>query len=134
MGTRLIIGAILTSLGFITIALCYLGARNPKEPRWTDDMIMESFIIPLAIGALLTGPMLLGEAFFVHGDTLTPYDSTVALSILAAGVAILFMMRIPKRVAAYDALRNAAELQKPAGDRKKREKTGVSTNTLGQGA
>lgn len=128
MGTRFIIGAIFTVLGFLTIAAGYLGSRNPKEPKWASDMMMGTFIIPLAIGGLVLGPMLLGEALLLHGDLLTSYDIMVALSILVAGVVTLIMMRIPKRIKAYEALRQAAELLQP-------EQTTMSKNdTLSQGA
>ncbi len=38
-------------------------------------------------------------------------DIIVALGILAAGAIILFMMRIKKRVASYDALLNTPEFR-----------------------
>lgn len=128
MGTRLIIGAIFTVLGIITFAVCYLGSRNPKEPKWTSDTIMGSVIIPLVIGSIVMGPMLMGEALLIHSDLLTSYDIMIALSILVAGIVTLIMMRIPKRIKAYEALHNVAELPKP-------EETRVSrNNTLSQGA
>ncbi len=127
MGTRLIIGAIFTSLGFITIAVCYLGSRNPKEPKWASDTIMGTFIIPFAIGSIVMGPMLLGEALFLHSDLLSSSDITVSLSILVAGIFVLFMMRIPKHIEAYEALRKAAERQKPEDARVSKD------NTLRQG-
>lgn len=133
MGTRLIIGAVLTISGFITIAICYLGSNNPKQPKWTSEMIMGSFIIPLAIGGMVMGPMLLGEAFLVNRASLTSFDITVALSILVAGVVILLMMRIPKRVAAYNAQRNLADLEKTGEERKSTAKSGASGNPVGQG-
>lgn len=132
MGTRLIIGAILTVAGFIIIAICYLGSRNPSKPRWTSEIIMGSFIIPLSIGGMVMGPMLMGEAMWVNGDSLTSFDTTVAFSILAAGVIILLMMRIPKRAAAYDALSSAAE--KMEDKRQRTEMPDVSDNSIGQGA
>lgn len=127
MGTRLVIGAFFTVLGFITFAVCYLGSRNPKEPKWTSDTIMGSVLIPLVIGSIVMGLMLMGEALLIHSDLLTSYDITVALSILVAGIVTLIMMRIPKRIKAYEALCKAAELPKP-------EETRVSKdNTLSQG-
>lgn len=134
MGTRLIIGAILTFAGFITIAICYLGSNNPKQPKWTSEMIMGSFIIPLAIGGMVLGPMLLGEGFWVNRAFLTSFDITVALSILVAGVMILLMMRIPKRIAAYNAQRNPADLESSGKERKSKAKSGASNNPVRQGA
>jgi hypothetical protein len=134
MGTRLIAGAILTILGFITIAICYLGSNNPKQPKWTSEMFMGSFIIPLAIAGMVMGPMLLVEAFWLNRASLTSYDITVALSILVAGVVILLMMRIPKRVAAYNAQQNLADLEKTGKERKSMAKSGASGNPAGQRA
>ena len=134
MGTRLIIGAILTVVGFISIVICYLGERNPRKPIWTSEMIMGSFIIPFSIGMIVMGPMLLAEGFLIHRDLLSSTDETVALSILAAGIATIFLMRISKRVAKYEVMRDAMELQKPEEAQVHSQTPGAPMSPLGQGA
>src|SRR3990172_12930402 len=61
MNARLIVGALATAAGFIGIAISYLGARNPREPKWAGEMIMGSFIVPLSLGGIVLGLMLLLE-------------------------------------------------------------------------
>ncbi|MBU1566045.1 MAG: hypothetical protein KJ630_10500 [Proteobacteria bacterium] len=106
MSGRLIIGAILLAVSVVSIAICYLGARNPREPKWADDTIMGNFIIPLAVGGIFMGPMFLGEAFLGNLDLLSTMDMIIAFGILGAGVLVIFLLRIKKRVAEYDVLRN----------------------------
>ena len=110
MDTRLILGALVTVLSIITIAICYLAERNPRKPFWAGENFMAN-IIALTVGGIVLGPMLLAEAFLVNLDMLSNMDIMVALAILAAGVIILFMMRIKKRVASYDALLNTPEFR-----------------------
>ena len=112
MNTRLILGALITVLSIIVLAICYLGERNPRKSFWTSENYMAN-IIALLVGGIVIGPMLLAEAFLVNLDMLSSMDIMVALGILASGAIILFMMRIKKRVAAYDALLNTPEFRKP---------------------
>ena len=110
MNTRLILGALITVLSIIIMAFCYLGERNPRKSFWTSENYMAN-IIAFTVGGIVLGPMLLVEAFLVNLDMLTGMDIMVALGILASGAIILFMMRIKKRVAAYDALLNTPEFR-----------------------
>jgi hypothetical protein len=110
MNTRLILGALITVLSIIVLAICYLGERNPRKSFWTSENYMAN-IIALLVGGIVIGPMLLAEAFLVNLDMLSRTDIMVALGILASGAIILFMMRIKKRVAAYDALLNTPEFR-----------------------
>lgn len=109
MSTRLFVGAVITVMSFLSIAICYLGTRNPRAPKWADDTIMGSFILPLATGGLFMGPLFIGEVLLGNLELLSIADMCIALGIFAAGILILFMMRIKKRVAEYDALRNTPE-------------------------
>ena len=110
MGTKLIIGVVLIFLAGIAIAVCYLATRNPRQPKWASDSVIGTVILPLAVGALFMGPMFVGQALF-NRESLSYSDIMVALSVFVAGMIILLLMRIPKRVASYDALRSAAEMQ-----------------------
>ncbi|MFH0784814.1 MAG: hypothetical protein V2B20_23055 [Pseudomonadota bacterium] len=124
MNTRFIIGAVILVMSVVSIAVCYLGARNPREPKWADDSIMGNFIIPLAVGGIFIGPMCLAEALLGNLDLLTTSDVIIALTILGAGVLFIFMLRINKRVAEYDILRNSPEF-------KGREGSANNKKTLG---
>jgi hypothetical protein len=110
MNTRLILGALITVLSIIVLAICYLGERNPRKSFWTSENYMAN-IIAFTVGGIVLGPMLLAEAFLVNLDMLSRVDIMGALGILAAGAIILFMMRIKKRVAAYDALLDTPEFR-----------------------
>lgn len=110
MNMRLILGALITVISIITIAICYLAERNPRKPFWTGETFMSN-IIALTVGGIVLGPMLLAEAFLVNLDMLSRMDIIIALGILAAGAIILFMMRIKKRAASYDALLNTPEFR-----------------------
>lgn len=113
MNTRLILGALITVLSIIVMAVCYLGERNPRKSFWASENYMAN-IIAFTTGGIVLGPMLLAEAFLVNLDMLSSLDIIVALGILASGAIILFMMRIKKRVASYDALLNSPEFKNSA--------------------
>lgn len=110
MNTRLILGALMTVLSIIVLAICYLAERNPRKSFWNSDNFMAN-IIAILVGGIVIGPMLLVEAFLVNLDMLSRMDIFVALGILAAGAIILFLMRIKKRAASYDALLNTPEFR-----------------------
>ena len=112
MNTRLILGALITVLSIIVLAVCYLAERNPRKSFWNSDNYMAN-IIAILVGGIVIGPMLLVEGFLVNLDMLSRMDIIVALGILAAGAIILFMMRIKKRAASYDALLNTPEFRNP---------------------
>ncbi len=131
MGTRLIIGAVLIVLAIIGIAVCYLVTHNPKPPKWASEMFIGSVILPLVVGAIFMGPMLVGEAMLYNFHALDFSDVMVALSILVAGVLALLMIRIPKRLEAYEALRSAVEVPE---ERKKGRKAEPQLGTLRHGA
>lgn len=111
MNTRLILGALITVLSIIILAMCYLGERNPRKPFWTSENYMAN-IIALTVGGIFVGPMLLVETFLVNFDMLSSMDIIAALGIFALGTVILLMMRIKKRVASYDLLLNSPEFGK----------------------
>lgn len=113
MNTRLILGALITVLSIIILAMCYLGERNPRKPFWTGENYMAN-IIALTVGGIFVGPMLLVETLLANFDMLSSMDIIAALGILASGTVILFMMRIKKRVASYDLLLNSPEFSKLA--------------------
>jgi drug/metabolite transporter (DMT)-like permease len=110
MNTRLIWGALLTAAGCIIIAMCYLAARSPRGRKWSDDTLMGGIILPLALGSCVMGMMLIADGFIKNTASTSAYDILLALGILVAGGAVIFMMRIKKRVAAYDAMRKAPEI------------------------
>lgn len=111
MSIRLFVGATIIVLSFISIAICYLAARNPRQPKWATDTVVGSFITPLATGGIFGGAMAMGEALFVNFDLLTTLDLVIAMGILAAGVLFIFMMRIGKRVEEYEAMGNSPEVK-----------------------
>jgi ABC-type enterobactin transport system permease subunit len=102
MGTRIIVGALLTDFAIIIAALMYIGARNPKNTWWGGENAM-NWILPLVTGAIVTGPCLLIEGFIFNFNALGSMDITIGLTILGAGAAILFLMRIPKWLAEFEA-------------------------------
>lgn len=102
MGTRIIVGALMTDISIIIVALLYIGARNPKNPWWANENVM-NWVLPLVTGAIVVGPFLLIEGFVFNLNALGSKDILISLTLLGAGAAILLLMRIPKRVAAYTA-------------------------------
>lgn len=106
MGTRILVGALLTDLSIIIAALLYLGARNPKNPWWAGEQAM-NWILPLVTGGIVVGPFLLIEGFFFNFSSLGATDMVTTATLLGAGVVVLLLMRIPKRVAAYEAQERA---------------------------
>lgn len=114
MDTRLILGAVLLDISIIIFAICYISERMPRKPVWTDEKYM-SFILPLTVGSLAFGLMFTGEAFMSRLSSITFTDISTFLAILAAGVIILFLMRIKKRVAAYAGLEDGAHAMRKGG-------------------
>jgi len=102
MGTRIILGALLTDVSILIAALLYLGARNPKNPKWAGEQVM-TWILPLVTGGIVVGPFLLAEGFIFNFSALGSTEIVTTLVILGVGVGALLLMRIPKRVAAYEA-------------------------------
>ncbi len=102
MGTRIIVGALMTDIAIIIAALMYIGARDPKNPWWANETAM-NWILPLVTGAIVAGPCLLVEGFLYNFSSLGSMDITISLTILGAGAAILFLMRIPKWLAEFEA-------------------------------
>lgn len=106
---KLIIGSILLVIGELVLAVCYLGARNPREPWWTRESVMGQWLVPLALGAAALGTVLvIDEAY--HFTELQFYKGIIALAILGVGVVFTLALRIPKRLKAYDAIRNTPEI------------------------
>ena len=103
MVTRLIFGALLTDLSIILAAFLYLGARNPKNPWWVNDQVM-TWVLPLITGGIVVGPFLLIEGLFFNKTGLAMSDLITTAVILGVGVVFLVLMRIPRRVAAYEAM------------------------------
>ena len=134
MGTRIIVGAVFTVLAFIGIAVCYLVTQYPRRPKWANETVIGSVVLPLVIGAMFMGPMLMGEGLLFNRESLGVSDIAVALSILAAGVVILLLMRIPKRVASLEALGSAAETEERREEGLKAGMSGSQPGTLKHGA
>lgn len=103
MGTRIIVGALMTDISIIIAALLYIGARDPKNPWWANENAM-NWILPLVTGAIVIGPFLLVEGFVFNFNALGSTDIAISLTLLGAAAAILFLMRIPKKVAAFEAV------------------------------
>lgn len=104
MGTGIIVGALMTDISIIIIALLYIGARNPKNPWWVNEHVM-NWILPLVTGVIIVGPLLLVEGFVFNFNALGSTDIIISLTLLGAGAAILLLMHIPKRVATFERLR-----------------------------
>lgn len=102
MGTKIIVGALITDISIIIAALMYIGARNPKNTWWASENAM-NWILPLITGAIVIGPFLLFEGFVYNFNKLGWTDITISLTLLGAAAVILFLMRIPKKVAAFEA-------------------------------
>jgi hypothetical protein len=134
MNVRLIAGALAIAASLVGIAICYLGARNPREPKWAGEMIMGSFLIPLSLGGIILGLMLLLEAIVKNAGMLGLSDIIAVLVILAAGIAVIFMLRIKKRIAAYDALRNTPEFMAMLNKRRAAEEPATPSKPLDHAA
>jgi len=102
MDTRLLVGAACIATGIITIAICYLGARNPRQPIWACEAVMANILVPAIVGSLAIGPMLIAEYLITHGREMKMVDLFLAAVIIAASVVFVKLLRIRKRVAAYE--------------------------------
>ena len=102
MGTRIIVGALMTDFSIIIAALLYIGARDPKNPWWANETAM-NWILPLVTGAIVVGPFLLVEGFVFNFKALGSTSIAICMALLVAGAAILFLMRIPRKVAVFEA-------------------------------
>ena len=102
METRLLVGAACIATGIITIAICYLGARNPRQPKWACEAVMANILVPAIVGCLAIGPMLIAEYIFTRGSEMKLVDLVLAAIIIAASVVCVKLLRIKKRVAAYE--------------------------------
>lgn len=108
MGTNIILGALMTDISLIILALMYVGARNPKNPWWANENVM-NWILPLVTGAIIAGPFLLIEGFIYNFNEIGSTDIAISLTLLGAGAAILLLMRIPKRLAEFEAAERDAQ-------------------------
>lgn len=102
MDLRLLTGASIIWLGVVGCAVCYLGARNPRQPKWAKEFFMANIIIPAIVGGLVVGPMLFIEYFILNFNDLKIFDLLVAGLIVASSYAVVKLMRIGKRVAEYE--------------------------------
>lgn len=116
---KIIGGSLLVVMGGLSLVVCFLGARNPREPWWTRESIMGMIIVPLALGAAVLGAaMFINEV--INSDAEHYYDYLIALAILGAGVVLTLAMRIRKRLSTYEAMRSSPEII----ELKARRKTG----------
>jgi hypothetical protein len=102
MGTHIVMGATLTVISALILAITFIGARDPKKPWWGGEAVMIS-ILPCAIYGACSGLTILALGFVFNFDMLVSKDITISLTLLGAGTAILLLMRIPKRLAAFEA-------------------------------
>lgn len=98
MDVRLQAGAITIGISIIMYAICYLGARNPKQPFWAGETMMANLMAPALTTGFTVGPMFIIEYLFVHWGQLSMIDLAAATAIIAASVVIVKMMHIGKRV------------------------------------
>jgi hypothetical protein len=86
----------------LVLVACLLAARNPRQSLLTNDFLVGSVIIPLALGMLTIGGMLVGEALFLRFSSLSPRSLATALGIFAAGIAVYLLIGVKKRLKAYE--------------------------------
>jgi hypothetical protein len=110
METNIVMGATLTVISALILAITFIGARDPKKPWWGGEAVMIS-ILPCAIYGAYTGLALLALGFVFNFDMLGSKDIAISLTLLGAGTAILLLMRIPKRLAAFEAAKQGTQQQ-----------------------
>ena len=84
MDVRLQAGAITIGVSIIMYAICYLGARNPKQPFWAGEAMMANFLAPALTTGFTVGPMFIFEYLCVHWGNWRVIDLAVAAAIIAA--------------------------------------------------
>jgi hypothetical protein len=102
----LIIGSLLISLAVLLFCVVLLAFRNPNPPFWASDMwvgnLHSIFMITLGLGGL----MAIGSTLFnAEAGSYTTVELTISVVILAAMVIIVKLMRIKKRLAAFQGQR-----------------------------
>jgi hypothetical protein len=86
----------------LALVACLLAARNPRQSLLANDFLAGSVILPLALGMLVLGGMLVGEALFFRFSSLSPRSLVTALGIFAAGIAVYLLIGVKKRLKAYE--------------------------------
>jgi hypothetical protein len=83
-----------------------LAFRNPNPPFWASDMWVGNLHSILMITFGLGGLLAMGQTLFnAEAGSYTTVDLTISGVILAAMVIIVKLMRIKKRLAAFEAQR-----------------------------
>jgi hypothetical protein len=121
MDSRLLAGAICCVAAALVLVACLLAARNPRQSLLANDFLVGSVILPLALGMLSIGGMLVAEALLFRFSSLSPRSLATALGVFAAGSAVYLLIGVKKRLKAYEQAEH-------------RPTTGIQGSTHGSGA
>jgi hypothetical protein len=110
METNIVMGATLTVISALILAITFIGARDPKKPWWGGETVMTT-LLPCAICGVIAGLAILVVGFVFNFDMLVSKDIAISLTLLGAGTVILLLMRIPKRLTAFEAAKQGTQQQ-----------------------
>ena len=99
---KLFTGVSILTFAAVLFALLFIGVRNPKPARWKAEAMVANVYAPLIIALGIFGAVFIVQwaANFSIG-TLSWQEICLAATVVVAGVLVLKLLRIKKRLAQY---------------------------------
>jgi hypothetical protein len=112
-GMYLLYSSLFIALAALLFGITLIGARNPSPPRWANDFLVANVYIPAITGLGLFGAFgIIKFIVDLHSEKVDIMDLLGAAVVLIAAVVGLKLLRIKKRLAAYEAQERSAEALK----------------------
>ena len=88
----LVIGTAFGAVSILFLGLCFIGARDPRHPRWAGDFLVGSVYVPAIIMLII---LSVSELFITVRDiSETPLNSGQIAATLVLIMATLFVWRL----------------------------------------
>jgi hypothetical protein len=112
-GMYLLYSSLFIALAALLFSITLIGARNPIPPLWASDFLVANVYVPAMAGLGLFGAFgIIKFIVDLPSEKIDLMDPLGAAVVLIATVVCLKLLRIKKRLAAYEARERNAEILK----------------------
>jgi hypothetical protein len=112
-GMYLLYSSLFIALAALLFGFTLIGARNPSPPNWAKDFLVANVYVPAIAGLGLFGAFgIIKFIVDLPSEKVDMMDPLGAAVVLIAAVVFLKLLRIKKRLAAYEAQEPNAEVLK----------------------
>ncbi|MGB7918493.1 MAG: hypothetical protein WCF40_00395 [Desulfobacterales bacterium] len=109
----LLYSSLFIALAALLFGITLIGARNPSPPPWAKDFLVANVYVPAIAGMGLFGAFgIIKFILDLSSKKIDIMDPLGAAVVLIAAVICLKLLRIKKRLAAYEAQETNAEVLK----------------------